>query len=89
MIALRTGSLSPMTLGVYNEAIKDHAGFPSLLHRCFAKEGTPYQVYVLLTDVTAESRRGDYQLLFREMMDSLRCTRSSAAGAAARSTTVS
>lgn len=72
MIALRTGKpFGPMTLGVYNEAIKDHVWLSVFATPLFHEgEDKPYQVYVLLTDVTAEIKaRQDYQLLFREMMD--------------------
>ncbi len=72
MIALRTGKpFGPFTLGVYNEAIADHIWLSVSATPLFHEgERTPYQVYVIMEDITAEKKaRQDYQLLFREMMD--------------------
>ena len=72
MIALRTGKpFGPFTIGIYNESFGDHTWLSvtatPLLHE---GEDKPYQVYVIMTDITAEIKaRQDYQLLFREMMD--------------------
>ena len=72
MIALRTGKpFGPFTIGIYNETVGDHTWLSvtatPLLHE---GDDKPYQVYVIMTDVTAEIKaRQDYQLLFREMMD--------------------
>jgi PAS domain S-box-containing protein/putative nucleotidyltransferase with HDIG domain len=72
MIALRTGKpFGPYTLGVYNEAISDHIWLSVHATPLFREgEDKPYQVYVILTDVTKELKaRRDYHLLFSEMMD--------------------
>ncbi len=72
MIALRTGKpFGPIRLGVYNEAIADHIWLSVFATPLFHEgEREPYQVYVVMEDITAEKKaRQDYQLLFREMMD--------------------
>ena len=72
MIALRTGlPFGPMTLGVYNEAIAEHVWLSVFATPLFHEgEDKPYQVYVIMADVTAEKKaQQSYQLLFREMMD--------------------
>jgi PAS domain S-box-containing protein len=72
MIALRTGKpFGPITLGIYNETISDHTWLSVYATPLFHEgEEKPYQVYVILTDVTAEIKaRQDYQMLFYEMQD--------------------
>ena len=72
MIALRTGKpFGPIRLGVYNEAIADHIWLSVFATPLFHEgEREPYQVYIVMEDITAEKKaRQDYQLLFREMMD--------------------
>ena len=72
MIALRTGKpFGPFTIGVYKETVGNHIWLSVTATPLFHQgEDKPYQVYVIMTDVTAEIKaRQDYQLLFREMMD--------------------
>lgn len=72
MIALRTGKpFGPFTLGVYNEAISEYIWLSVFATPLFHEgEDRPYQVYVMLTDVTAEIKaRKNYQLLTDEMRD--------------------
>ncbi|NLD26477.1 MAG: PAS domain-containing protein, partial [Acholeplasmataceae bacterium] len=60
-----------VTMGVYNESIKDFKWLSIIATPLFhEEEKKPYQVYVIMTDITAETKaRHDYQLLFDGMMD--------------------
>jgi PAS domain S-box-containing protein len=72
MIAIRTGRPhGPVTLGVYNETTLDIMWLSVVATPLFHEgEETPYQVYVIMTDVTAETKaRQDYQQLFDEMQN--------------------
>lgn len=72
MIALRTGApFGPYTLGVYNEKIKDYVWLSVTATPLFhGEEATPYQAYVVMSDITAQRKaQQNYQLLFQEMMD--------------------
>ena len=71
-IALRTGeAYGPCSIGVYNEARKEHVWLTLLAMPLFrGAEKTPYQVYVVMEDITAQRKaQKSYQLLFQEMMD--------------------
>jgi diguanylate cyclase (GGDEF)-like protein/PAS domain S-box-containing protein len=72
MIALRTGKpFGPCVLGVYQPERKDYIWLSVTATPLFNPgEKTPYQVYTLFEDVTAERKaRQNYQTLFNEMMD--------------------
>jgi len=72
MIALRTGKpYGPCMLGVYNETIADHVWLSVFATPLFHEgESKPYQVYVILEDITAQRKaQQNYQQLFHEMMD--------------------
>ena len=71
-IALRTGeAYGPCSIGVYNEARREHVWLTLLAMPLFrGTEKTPYQVYVVMEDITAQRKaQKSYQLLFQEMMD--------------------
>lgn len=72
MIALRTGKpCGPCTIGVYNESVGDYIWLSVHAIPLFHEgEEKPYQVYVILTDITTEIKaRKNYQLLINEMLD--------------------
>ena len=71
-IALRTGqACGPCILGLYNDKIGDHVWLKMVATPLFrAAERTPYQIYVVMEDITAQRKaQRNYQLLFQEMMD--------------------
>jgi len=72
MIALRTGEkVGPQTLGFFRNAIQSYIWL-SITATPLFHEGckTPYQVYLMLEDITAQKKaQHDYELLFREMGD--------------------
>lgn len=72
MIALHTGKpYGPVRLGVFNEKNKEFIWLSVVATPLYHKgETEPYQVYIIMTDITSEIKaRQDYQLLFDEMMD--------------------
>ncbi len=72
MIALRTGKpFGPYALGVYNEKLSDHIWVSVFATPLFHEgESKPYQVYVIMDDITAQRKaQQNYQQLFHEMMD--------------------
>jgi two-component system CheB/CheR fusion protein len=72
IIALRTGKpFGPLTIGVYNETLSEYIWLSVVATPLFhEEEDKPYQVYLVLTDITVEIKvRQDYQMLFDEMMD--------------------
>ncbi len=72
MIALRTGKpFGPYTLGIFHAQNKEHVWISVAAMPLFREgEETPYQVYIIMEDITAQrkAQRG-YQLLFRQMVD--------------------
>lgn len=71
MIALRTGKpYGPMTLGVYNESVLEYIWLSVIATPLFYEgEEKPYQVYVILTDITTEIKaKHNYRLLSDEML---------------------
>ena len=72
MVALRTGKpVGPMVVGVYNASLGDHVWLSVNATPLFrAGEDKPYQVYVMMEDITATRRaQRDFQQLFCEMVD--------------------
>lgn len=72
MVALRTGKpFGPFNLGVFNEAISDYIWLSVHATPLFRDgEDKPYQVYVILTDITAEMKaRQNYHQLIDEMLE--------------------
>lgn len=72
MIALRTGKqVGPRVLGVYNAQRKNHVWLSVCATPLFREgEAKPYQVYVVMNDITSEHKAEEnYQQLFREMLD--------------------
>lgn len=72
IIALRTGKpFGPFTLGVFNELVSDYIWLSVYATPLFRDgEEKPYQVYIMLTDITAEIKaRQDYKQLSDEMLD--------------------
>jgi len=73
MIALRTGKqVGPRTIGVLNPQTNRFIWLSVCATPLFhAGEEKPYQVYVVMNDITAEREaQKNYQQLFREMLDS-------------------
>ncbi|MEA4913656.1 MAG: PAS domain S-box protein [Christensenella sp.] len=72
MIALRTRKpFGPYTLGIFHAQKSEHIWISVTSTPLFHKgECTPYQVYIIMEDITAQrkAQRG-YQLLFRQMVD--------------------
>ena len=71
-VALRTGqAFGPAIIGVYNCTIKDFVWLSVTATPLFrAAERAPYQIYVVMEDVTTQRKaQKNYQLLFQEMMD--------------------
>ena len=72
MVALRTGKpFGPYTLGVYNDKLSEHIWVSVVATPLFHEgENKPYQVYVIMDDITAQRKaQQNYQQLFHEMMD--------------------
>ena len=72
MVALRTGEqVGPRVLGVYNAKTRERVWLSVCATPLFRPgETTPYQVYVVMNDITNEHKaQENYQLLFREMLD--------------------
>ncbi|MCE5343376.1 MAG: PAS domain S-box protein, partial [Eubacteriales bacterium] len=72
MIALRTGKpFGPYILGVFQPMINDRVWLSINAIPLFRRGATtPYQVYTIFQDISAERKANqNYQLLFREMVD--------------------
>lgn len=72
MVALRTGKpYGPEVIGVYNAANKEHVWLSVSATPLFHDgEEKPYQVYVIMEDISETKRaRKDFQQLFCEMVD--------------------
>ncbi|MEI8201104.1 MAG: PAS domain S-box protein [Eubacteriales bacterium] len=72
MIALRTGRpFGPFVMGVFQPQINDHVWLSVNATPLFRPgESKPYQVYVIIGDITAEHKANrKYESLFREMVD--------------------
>lgn len=72
MLALATGKpVGPKVLGVFNEALDSHVWLSVSATPLFHEgEKKPYQVYVIMEDISETRRaRQDFQQLFREMVD--------------------
>ncbi len=71
-IALRTGKkVGPNTVGYFNKAMQEYT-WVSVTATPLFRDGneSPYQVYLMLEDITAQKKaKQDYELLFREMGD--------------------
>lgn len=71
-IAAQTGApCGPITIGAYNAKRGDHVWLSVTATPLFrGAERTPYQVYVIMEDISVQKRaQRSYQLLFQEMMD--------------------
>jgi len=72
MVALRTGqTVGPRTIGVLNPQNKRYIWLSVCATPLFhAGEDKPYQVYVVMNDITEEHKaQENYQQLFQEMLD--------------------
>lgn len=72
MVALRTKKPSgPRIMGVYNAVLKDYIWLSVSATPLFREgETEPYQVYVVMNDITAERKAQEsYRLLFHKMLD--------------------
>lgn len=72
MIALRTGKpFGPFVMGVFQPKINDHVWLSIIATPLFRPgESKPYQVHVIIEDITAEHKANrKYESLFREMVD--------------------
>ncbi len=72
MVALRSGEqVGPRVIGVYNAKLNDHVWLSVCATPLFREgEATPYQVYVVMNDITEEHKaQQNYQQLFLEMLD--------------------
>ncbi len=72
MVALKTGNhIGPQIVGVYNSLLDDHVWLSVTATPLFHKgEDRPYQVYVVLKDISQERHaQKNYQQLFHEMID--------------------